>query len=453
MDFDVIIVGAGPGGTIAARDLAKAGLRVGLFDQKDKDNLSNPIVIEVERTILDETGVPYPEGDEKPYHQKRMRVFSPDRREVFTLEGEHPAIALRLDAFVKRLLGYAESAGAKFLGGRKAVGPVFDGNKVAGVEFEAGGSREEVTARLVIDASGFNAALVRHMDPDLGIGFRDEKRDVVIAENHFHKIDVEKARQAIGEGKHFDDEIWNTLSRYGNFSTEYSYLGLSGEVAYILLGRKADYDEAPIADVIDRFKEEQGYYAEMLYGGKGPIRVRRSWDRLVADGFMMIGEAACMVIPANGSGVGSAMYAGALAARTAARALADGDVSTESLWDYCYKYQSGRGATLACYDANKLVIDSITRDQIRRMMEGGALAAEDIWNGAVPKPITMSLGSIPGRLKGIVTNPDLIPIVITVGRSISQVKKLYAAYPKKYDRQALAAWKAKEQKIFGPLGG
>ena len=451
MKFDIIVVGAGPGGCIAARDFASEGFSVGLFDIDEKESLGNSITVEAESDVFGKVGISMPEGEEEPHHQKRMRVFNADKKECFTLEGEHPAVSLRLDYFARRVLGYAEKAGAKFYGGHKALRPIVKDGFVKGVVFKTDKEEVEAEAKITIDASGFNGAVVRGLDADMGIGFEDNKEDVVIAENHFHEINVEKAKEAIDQKLHFDDEVWNRLSLYGNFSTEYSYLSLEDKTAYILIGLRAVADEPPLPDLMDRFKEEQGYYEKYLFGGAGPIRVRRSWDQLVANGFMVIGEAACQVIPAHGSGVASALLAGQMAAKAGVDALKKDDVSAKGLWQYSYEYQTGRGTILACYDANKMVIDSISNDKIKRLMLSGAMASEDLWNAAVPKPISMSVGTLPGRIKGLVTNPDLIGVVITMGKSISAVKKHYQKYPKVYDKGAMDSWRKKAQEIFAPL--
>lgn len=452
MEFDVVIVGAGPGGCLAARDFARSGLSVGLFDASAREDISQAIVIEAEKAMFDTVGVRAPQGDDIPYHQKRMRVFSGNGRECFTLEGEHPSMGMYLGRYAQGLCREAEQAGAKFFEGREAQEPIVQEGRVCGVIFKESGSEKEVRARLVIDASGFKAALVRKLPLDMGIGFEDREEDVVIARCHLHECDREKGLSAIARGLHREDEIWSRLGGHGNFSTEYSYMSVDKNRAYILLGRKAVYDRAPLADVVDAFKEEQGYFGEFLYGGSGPIRVRRAWDKLVADGFMVIGEAAGMVIPAHGSGVSSALYAGHLAARVAAPILKAGkDADTAALWPFSYEYQTGRGSILAGYDANKLLIDTLPSDQEARLIEDGAMHSEDLYNGAVPKPISMSLGSLPSRLKGLIKNPGLIPFVIKMGKSISSVNKHWARYPKQWDPEIFADWQEGANKIFDPI--
>ncbi len=451
MDFDVLVVGAGPGGCLAARDLARAGLSVGLFDSSQRDNLSNTIIIETERAMFDTVGMKVPIGDEIPYHQKRMRVFSANRKESFTIEGEHPAMAVYLDRFVKSMLNEAEAAGAKFMGGHTAIAPIIAEKRVSGVSFKTKDGDCNINARLVIDATGFNAALIRKLDPAMGIGFEDRKHDVVIAENHFHQIDQAKAKAAVDQGLHYDNEVWNRLGIYGNYSTEYSYLSLDKKLAYILIGLKAEAGQPPLDALIDRFKEEQGYYGKRLYGGKGPIRVRRSWDKLVTDGLMVIGEAACQVIPAHGSGVASALYAGHLSAKVAVDALKSGEATTEALWPYSYEYMTDRGATLATYDANILVVESLPNESIAKLVETKAMHPEDLFNAAIPKPIGMSLNSLPSRLSGILRNPALIRPVVKMGLAIAAVKSHYSKYPKTYDAATFEAWKNKNRSIFEPL--
>ncbi len=453
MNYDVIVVGAGPGGALAARDLARAGLSVALFDANEREKLGFTIMVESEKATFDLVGVRRPEGEEIPYHQKRMRVFSKKDKDCFTLEGEHPAMAHRLDELAQRITGEAVDAGAVFHGGHKALGPIVEDGKVVGATFKTADGEVEARAKISIDASGFAGALARELSPEMGIGFEDKKSDVVIAENYFHQIDVDQAKEAIAARRHDDEEIWNKLGAFGNFSTLYSYLSLEKQRAYVLLGRKASYgDQAPIIDVIDHFREDQGYYGDCLFGGQGPIRVRRAWDQLVADGFMVIGEAACTIIPAHGSGVSSALITANLAAKTAARVIKDGrEPDTAALWPYTHEYQSGRGAILATYAAQKLLLDLIDNDMLTTMLESGAMQAEDIYNGAVPEAMGASLASIPGRLLGIIKNPGVIGTVVKMGMIIAKVKTHYENYPSAYEPAAVKSWKAKNQEIFGPL--
>jgi len=448
MDFDVIVVGAGPGGCVAARNLARLDMNVGLFDANDRDKVGNTIIIEAEKAMFKTVDVDPPKADEIPYHPLRVRVFSPRGVEAFTLDKEPPSIALFLDKFVQRLLRDAIDAGVKFFDGHKATGPVISEGRVQGVTFEHKGIKQEARASLVIDATGFNASLVSKLDPEMGIEFPRRKSDIVIAENYYHEIDPVAAEDAIKDRRHLDEEIWIRIGFAGPYSTEFSHLSMKNKRAYILIGKKADHDGPPVADYVERFRERQGYYGEQLHGGGGPICISHSLDKLVADGFMVIGEAASQVIPAHGSGVASALYAGRLASNAAAQALKDGEPTTAALWPYCRQYQSGRGGVLAAMNVTRLMVDSFAENIITPMLESGVMQSEDLYNAGIPKATAMSISSIPRRLKGLLKSPQLILPLAKMSRLALQVQKHYSKYPRQYDPDSFASWKRKANSCF-----
>lgn len=80
----------------------------------------------------------------------------------------------------------------------------------------------------------------------------------------------------------------------------------------------------------ERFRE-----AEMTGSFEGyglPLGSKRR--RLSGDHYMLVGDAACLVDPLTGEGIGNALYAGSMAARQAAAALRTGDFSARALAGY-----------------------------------------------------------------------------------------------------------------------
>lgn len=449
MDFDILVVGAGPAGALAAREAARAGQRVGIFDRAGRESLSQPVIIEAEKSVFGQVAVRPPEGDEVPYHARDTRVFSPLRREVFRL-GPPTALALYLDRFSRRLLEEAEAAGAKFFDGHAAAGPLLRERSVLGAVFRHGGRESEVRARVTIDATGYAAALTRNLAA-LGIELVAQPTDVVLAANALYEVDPEGARAAVAQGRAADGEIWNRLGVHGNYSTEFSFLSLEPRRAYLLIGHRSDYPNPPLGELFDNFRQSQGYFREKLFGGGGRIRVRRSLDRLVADGFMTVGEAACTVIPMHGSGVASAMLTGFAAGRVAAAALAGRHWDPASLWPYAAGYQRGRGAILAGQDASRRIAGTLARERLCALMESGGMQAEDVAQALLPKSATASPRTLPARARAILRHPGLLGTLGSMGWNVKAAERHWRKYPAEYDEQLLAKWRAGAAAVFRGL--
>lgn len=451
MDFDVLVVGAGPGGALVARDLARARFRVGLLDKQDDIHLGKTLVVDVEKRIFDRVDVARPFGEEIPYHSNGTRLFSPGGQEVVHMRGPSQSPSLCLNRFVQRLAKEAVDAGASFHGGYEVTAPVLQGDKVCGVRWRSSKDSGEISASIVVDATGYEGALVRQMPEEMGFLWRHEERDKVIAANHLHEIDLERAHQAVERGIQGDDEVWIRLACHGNYSTEYSFLSTSANRAYILIGLKSDHDSYPLSSLVDSFRTTRGYFGKWLYGGEGPIRVRRSLDQLVSHGFMVVGEAACQVMPTNGSGVASALYAGSLASEAAIHALRSGDFSRKGLWSYAYQYQTTRGKVLAGYDAFKWMIESFDSKQVCEILEGRLVGPEDLEVPEDMNPASQSLFSLFQKASRLVRRPSLWKPMASMVREILAANKHYANYPEKPDPNDVDAWRKRSAQLMKRL--
>ncbi len=450
-DYDVIVAGAGPGGCVAAMKLAQAGHRVALFDSSDEDRLGKPIIVEVERSIFPLAGVDAPSGDMVPYHARGMRYISARGRKAFSLEDKENRLPVSLyqDRYVRSLLEKVIRSGAVFVGGQRVVAPVLSSGRVIGVETGSAKGGGIHTAKITIDATGFQAALVRALPEEWGFEFPDDERHVVSAENSYNEIVRDAAEMAVRQGQHADDEVWVRLGDYGPYSTVFSYLSVKRDRAYILVGlKKALENKITAGQAVDKFISDAGWFGKKLHGGSGYIRIRHSLDRLVADGFMAIGEAACMVFPMHASGVASSMYAGLLAAKTASRALASGDTSARALWPYSAEYQLTRGRRLAAYDVTRLTIDTFTEDDVADMLESGLLHKEDMVNGLLISDPVISPATLPERLKGMARHPRFIPALARMGLTLNSVLAHYKKYPGEYNPASFDSWQRKNKELF-----
>ena len=118
--------------------------------------------------------------------------------------------------------------------------------------------------------------------------------------------------------------------------------------ANVRLGIQADLAAARPVDLLTRFIEARPLLARgcvvCLIAGGVPVGIARG--RVVADGCMLVGDAARQVDPLTGGGIANGMAAGRSAAR-AARAIAVGDVSRAALSRYEDEWAAGIGRLMA----------------------------------------------------------------------------------------------------------
>ncbi len=107
--------------------------------------------------------------------------------------------------------------------------------------------------------------------------------------------------------------------------------------------------EGTVLGYLTRFIEGQPRLAQgspvTLVAGNVPVAPPP--ERLVADGLMLVGDAARQVDPLTGGGIVNAMLAGTLAALVAVEALAAGDTSAAFLGRYEDEWQRSAGRRMA----------------------------------------------------------------------------------------------------------
>ncbi len=87
--------------------------------------------------------------------------------------------------------------------------------------------------------------------------------------------------------------------------------------------------------------------AQVLSMGAAPVPIGGQIEELVQDGLMLCGDAAGQVIPLTGAGIHSAIAAGRMAGQVAAEALIEGDISRKRLSIYPEQFNETWGKRIA----------------------------------------------------------------------------------------------------------
>jgi digeranylgeranylglycerophospholipid reductase len=321
-EYDVLVVGGGPGGAIAARTAAEKGLRVGLIEKRSAIGVPVRCAEGIGRDLIEEFMEPDPAWISAEID--RAVLVAPDGYRM-TLEpsmaGAEVGYVLDRKRFDRDLVMQAADAGADVQVRARAVAPIMEDGAVAGARIEANGAIEEVRARVTVAADGVESKFARWCGIDT---------TVPLAE-------IETCAQYLMTGIEIDPAA--TVFYLGNERAPEGYVWIfpkgerTANVGIGISGKKCRDGSRPL-DYLNRFVKQtfpEGRVIEWIIGG---VPVCRPLERTVADGLVIVGDAARVSDPITGGGIYNAMFTGRLAGQTAADAIAQGDVSANALMAY-----------------------------------------------------------------------------------------------------------------------
>jgi digeranylgeranylglycerophospholipid reductase len=438
--YDLVVVGAGCAGCVAAQRTAKQGFKVLLLDRQPLDSLGHTWVNGVERTVFDRLGIAMPSGEETMPSPLSSRLFGPtgDR---FIETTANPTIEVRMSVFTRRLLAGAMGDGAEFRDATLVASPLMEGDRVAGVVTASG---EEIPAAVVIDASGWEAVLRHELPETSPIPREMDEGYMVTAWREQRRFGADEAAEVPRILGIPPDVNISRVGWRGGYSVLMLHWDPHENELDILVGFNQAESGESAGEFVANFFKDKGLGGESFYAGGGLIPVRRSLDVLVDHGILLAGDSACMVIPAHGSGVASSLIAGDLAASSISRCLRESDTSRENLWEYAATYQRERGAMMAYFDVTRGLTDNFDRADMDRLV-GYVMTPGDVEAGLRAEPLGIDLRDAVRRLRSL-RHPVFTARFAYLASAAITLKKLYQDYPERYDPALLEEWRGRVSK-------
>ena len=330
---DVVVVGAGPGGSVAAREAAKLGLSVLLLEKRQE--IGSPV--RCAEGIAHDMLVPFIEPDPRwisaVVSKAQIAVVEDGTTVVRQAEGGKGYI-LERRVFDRVLAEEAAQAGAQVMVKTAATGLLLEDGVVRGVVARGPAGSMEIECAVVIGADGVESRVGSWAGLDTTLLLRDT---MACAQYLLAGIEIDPAccYYYIGQDVAPGGYAWVFPKGEGK--------------ANVGLGVQADLATDSALNYLTRFIESQSHLAQgspvtLVVGG---VPVAPLPSRLVADGLMLVGDAARQVDPLTGGGIANAMMAGHLAAEVAAEAIAAGNVSAQALAVYEERWMAARGRKMA----------------------------------------------------------------------------------------------------------
>jgi digeranylgeranylglycerophospholipid reductase len=350
---DVLVVGAGPGGSMTAKTAAENGVDVIIIEEHPVAGI--PVYCAEGLSIggiLDGGLVAEP-----PYVSQKItlaRIVAPNGYTLDLTSEDWTGYTLNREVFDKALADNAEKAGARLMTETRATGVIKDGTRVVGVKAVHKGEPVEFMAKVVIGADGHWSIIRRSAGLD-----RYFKDYVTCAQYRLGGLDLEDPGV---------NEFW-VGEKYapGGYAWVFPK---SREVANVGLGVRLKHTKPAIEYLKDFVVKDPRFRdAKILNKNGGICPVSGTFDRIVADGLMLVGDAAGQLIPMTGAGIHSSIEAGKMAGRVAAEAVKEGDVSAKRLSAYREEFDEYWGKRIRESGRVIEMIDRFSDDDLNTLSE------------------------------------------------------------------------------------
>ncbi len=311
IEYDVIVVGGGPAGSMAAKSAAGKGAKTVLLERDP--NIGLPVrcgegisVRNVSRFVKVDPRWVTAEID-------GMIMYSPDGTAIRVIEDNQMGVILERVLFDRYLAEQAAEAGAETYTRCDVEGLIINEGVIEGVYYRRYGEVHELRARVIIGADGVESRVGRWA----GIKTQILPRDL---ESGYQKTLT-----------NIDYDHLNCHFYFGNEVAPGGYLwifpkgertagvGLGVEVKRCSPGQAYQL----LDDWIKYHFGNPAVIAELA----GGIPCAKPLKQPFADGILLAGDAARHCNPLTGGGIYTAMVSGYFAGITAADAVAKGDVS------------------------------------------------------------------------------------------------------------------------------
>ncbi len=303
-EYDVIVVGAGPAGSMAARFAAEKGVSV-LMLEKDRD-VGYPVRC---GEAISKAGVEEFIPSDKTWIKSYINKFSlnaPDGTEVI-IEFNEAGYVLERRIFDYELAKTAAKAGAEILTRAYVNDLIFKDGKVSGVKFEYRGEQKEINAKIVIAADGVESRVGRWAGLKTHIDFRDmECCTQITAAN----IEADQNALYFYFGKDVAPGGYFWVFPKGDKTANIG-LGVGG-----MVGKTKS-----ALSYLNEFMEKHYPGAPVLTCIAGGVPSAITLDKISAPGIALVGDAARQVNPLSGGGIASGMIGGSIAGRIAGEAV------------------------------------------------------------------------------------------------------------------------------------
>ncbi len=350
VDYDVIVVGAGPAGAVAARTAAERSARVLLLEGRRE--IGRPVQC---TGLLSVRGVELSGASPEVIVRGIRGAFvygpDPDGKRLALEKDDVHAYVIDRDRFDLDLVERAVRAGVEVRLKSPAVGlERSEANRVQTLRVKTNGHEVRLRARVVVGADGPRSVVAR------AAGLPPPEKTIIGVQA---TIAYEPPREDYVE-------VWLSHAIAPNFFA-WAVPAAPG-TARVGLGTD---DPKQAKALFDRWVARQFPDCEILGFQSGSIPIGPS-SRTVTDGVLLVGDAAGQAKPTSGGGIYTGISCARIAGEVAAKAALSGDASERTLGEYERRWREAFEGELRLGLVAHRIYGRLRDPEIARLLEAAS---------------------------------------------------------------------------------
>lgn len=310
VDYDVIVVGAGPAGSTAARYAASGGVKV-LMLEKDRD-VGYPV--RCGEAVSHEGVIQFIQPDPKwiAATVTKFRLVAPNGRSVVPrLDGVGYVLERRM--FDYELAKLAAKEGAEVVTKAYVYDLLREEGKITGVRALIKDKKVDIRAKIVVGADGVESRIGKMAGIDTTCHIRD----------------MESCAQMTIAGIEVEEDVLEFY--FGDNVSPGGYLWVfpkGKDTANVGLGLSVEEAKKKSAiKFLHEFIEKKFPKAAILTHIAGGVPCAKTCNKIVKENVILVGDAAHQVNPVSGGGIISGMIGGMIGGQVAAEAIQQEKIS------------------------------------------------------------------------------------------------------------------------------
>ncbi len=446
-NYDVLIVGGSSTGCWFAEKMARAGFKVLVLEKQSEENVSrNYDIFHLGEEAMKRFDLDIPEeGDPiREFRYERSHLSSPYGN--YRKRGAYsPVIGMHKHEYILYMAQKAKKSGAEIIYGAKFTDLIFKNGKVCGAKYETENGEQETYAQVVADCSGIPSVARRKLPDISSVGnFELTPRDIFYVVLYYvDYIDRSVDPRSI-DASFMQYKVWSAPA---------------GKLADSILGIGANYSYAYAEELYKTHFQKNVNLPEYTVKKveKGMTPYHRTLYSFVDNGFIAMGDAACLTKPNNGEGCTSSLVQAEIAADVISTLLKEKlPLSKENMWSINKRYMEAQGKSFDFMRPVLIGAVDINYDEAEELFKKDIIFSEKLFGG-LGGDMKLGVGDITAWLAGIAfavaTKKLRASAVAKVVKGLKQaleIMTLYGEYPE--TPFGFEEWKKKAEAKWAEIG-